>query len=121
MFKINWTEVRKLGESADKASKDLNTSRLKFQEIVNSLPECWEGIDSEAYIKRCNEFLDYLNNDVVYFDSLSHYFGMTSNRFNKVVSSHTKKLEKIKNELEEDKIDINQDVIDTVDEGDFYV
>ena len=65
MFKVNWTELKKLGDSAKKTSDDLNTSRLKVQEIVNSLPECWEGTDSEAFIKRYNDFLNYLNKDVL--------------------------------------------------------
>lgn len=101
-LKVNWTHLKKMSENTLKNSSDFEASRLKFQEIINTLGECWIGIDSESFVKDCNQFLDSLKEDTLYFQSLGEYFDKGSKVYSGVVNSHYEKVKKLNELLEEE-------------------
>ncbi len=102
-IKVNWSQLKKMSENTLKNSSDFEASRLKFQEIINSLGECWTGIDSDAFIKNCNQFLNSLKDNTMYFQALGEYFDKGSKVYSGVVNTHSEQVKKLNDLLEEDK------------------
>lgn len=102
-LKVNWNHLKKMSDNTLKNASDFEASRLKFQEIVNSLGECWTGIDSDSYVKNCNGFLNKLKDDSMYFEALGQYFDKGSKVYSGVVTKHSENVKKINDLLEEDK------------------
>ncbi len=102
-LKVNWKQLEKMSENTLKNASDFEASRLKFQEIVNSLGECWTGTDCDSFIKNCNQFLNKLKDDSMYFEELGKYFEKSSKVYGGVVNEHTEKVRKLNDLLEEEK------------------
>jgi len=101
-LKVNWNEVGSLSKNTLEQSVEFEEARQHFQEIVNSITECWEGSDSEEFIKNADSFLTSLKKDSLYFEALGNYFDKSSKTYNKVVEDHAQKVEVINKNLEEE-------------------
>ena len=102
-IKVNWTSLKKMGNTTLKTSQDFEESRQKFQDIINSLPECWEGIDCDCYMTNCNNFLNDLKKDTLFMGALGNYFNKGSQVYSDVVNTHSQKMQKFNQTLDEDK------------------
>lgn len=101
-FKVNWNSLKKTSENVLKNSADFEFSRQKFQDIINSLPLCWEGIDNDAYLKNCNAFLENLKNDTLYFNALGKFFEKGSQTYSEIVNTHAEKVKKINDSMDDE-------------------
>lgn len=100
--KVNWTSLKKMSDNTLKNASDFEQARLNFQQIINSLGECWIGTDSESFIKNCNQFLNDLKEDSKYFQSLGEFFDKGSKVYSGVVNTHSEKVKKINDVLDEE-------------------
>jgi uncharacterized protein YukE len=101
-IKVNWTSLKKMGDTTIKTSQDFEEARQNFQDIINSLPECWEGIDSSSFMVNCNNFLNDLKKDTLYFGALGEYFTKGSQVYSGVVNTHSEKMKKMNQTLDEE-------------------
>lgn len=99
VVKVNWVRLKAISNSTIKDADDFENARKKFQEIILSIPECWEGVDSNNFITNCNNFLEELKNDSVYLRMLGEYFDKSSQAYGNTVSKHSEKMKKINTEL----------------------
>ncbi len=101
--KVNWTSLRKMSDNTLKNAVDFEQARLNFQEIINSLGECWVGTDSDNFVKNCNQFLNSLKEDSKYFQSLGEYFDKGAKVYSGVVTTHSEKVKRLNDLLDEEK------------------
>ncbi len=106
-LEVNWNDVSNLAKDTLTSSEEFEQARKNFKEIINSLPECWEGEDANDYINNCNSFLDNLEKDTVYFNLLGNYFEHSASTYGKVVNENAERMNKINNDLEDDKDKFN--------------
>lgn len=107
IVKVNWVGLKKISDSTIKDATDFETARKKFQEIILSIPECWEGIDSNNFIANCNNFLEELKNDSIYLNMLGEYFDKSSKAYGNTVNKHSEKMKKMNTELLDEKSKYN--------------
>ena len=91
-LKVNWADVSTLGEDTLTSSENFEQARRNFKDIINSLPECWEGDDADEFIGNCNTFLDNLEKDTLYFQALGTYFSHSSETYGRVVNENAEKM-----------------------------
>ena len=97
VLKVNWNEVNKLGKRTFENTKKFEESRARFQEIINSIPNCWEGIDSNHFVNNANLFLESLKSETKYMESWIEFFEKTGHIYRETVND---KAEKIKRDRE---------------------
>lgn len=99
-LKVNFSELSQRGVEQKELAETFEKARENYQTIINSLNECWEGIDATAFMKSCNNYLEYLKNDTLYFDTLSEYFGACSMSYGKVVAENKEKASRLNSMIE---------------------
>lgn len=99
---VNWVKLKEMSEKTRRAASEFEESRVKYQEIIKSLDECWAGIDFQNFQNNCNEYLDDLKNDSIYLDNLGIYFEKCAGVYSGVVESHTEKINKINADIEDE-------------------
>ena len=96
---FDWDSVKNLGSNTKENFTRLEESRQNIINIVESLPECWEGLDANAYIQRVKNYMDVLKEDTEYFEYLGDYFDKVSTNIGGVVETYGKKFERIDEDL----------------------
>ena len=107
MVKVNWKEVSDLSRRTLNNSEQFEEARKRYQEIINTLPLCWRGTDSETFVTNANHFLNYLKNDSEYLKDMGNFFKAGSNMYNSVVNEHEEKTRRLNQRLEEEKNPVN--------------
>ncbi len=102
IVKVNFSQLAERGKNQKELAEKFEKARQDFQTIVNSLNECWEGIDATAFLNNCNNYLEYLKNDTLYFDTLGEYFTTCSLSYNKVVLENKEKINRLNNLIDQD-------------------
>lgn len=100
VIRVNWTQLSKMGVNTLKNSSDFEEARKMYQEIINSLPECWEGTDQESFMKNCNDFLDELKKDTAHLADFGAFFNKSSSKYTKVEDEHKQNINKINKKLQ---------------------
>jgi len=95
---VNWKEVNELGERTHKNSEEIAVILDKMIEIVDSLPECWQGADSENYITSTKNYFERLKEDKNYLERWSDTFKRSSKRYNGGVEDGLAKIRKVNEE-----------------------
>lgn len=107
IIKVNWTKLREMGKITDELALEIEDARTKYQNIINSLNECWEGIDATNFTTNCNNFLNEFKNDTLYFEMLGQYFGKGAKSYNSVEETHSQRVKKINSMLEQEQNELN--------------
>ncbi len=102
ILKVNFSQLAERGKNQKELAEKFEKARQDYQTIVNSLNECWEGIDATAFINSCNEYLKQLEKETIYFDTLSEYFLKGSGKYGKVVTDNKNKIDQLNSQLEND-------------------
>ena len=95
---VNWTEVKALGKRTEENVIKFEVARKKFQEIINSLPECWRGIDAENFKTSMNNYLNLLKEDTAYLIEWSMMFDKSSSKYKGHIEDGVKKMKSIEEE-----------------------
>lgn len=85
---VKCDEVNKLSQSTLENFKKFEQSRKNIENIVNSLPECWEGVDANAFESNIGNYLSLLKQDTDYFEYLGNYFKSASSTYDTTISSY---------------------------------
>ena len=88
---INWDNVRDLSRSTLENFNKFEESRQNIEKLVESIPECWEGVDANAFQSSLNNYTKALKNDTQYFEYLSTYFDNSSRRIGGTVGAYDEK------------------------------
>ena len=107
VLKVNWSKLKEMGTKTEELGKEIEEARTNFQNIINSLNECWEGTDATAFVTNCNNFLNELKQDTLYFEALGQYFTKGSDSYSKTVKETSEKIKRMNQMLEEEKDDLN--------------
>lgn len=94
-LKVNFSQLAERGKEQKELAEKFEKARQDFQTIVNSLNECWEGTDATAFINNCNNYLEYLKKDTLYFDILGEYFNKSSSSYGTVVAENREKVNRL--------------------------
>ena len=62
---------------------EINISREKMLEVVNSIYEDWSGIDSQTYINNFSNYLNGMEEDVNYLNEWADYLKKVSEMFDR--------------------------------------
>jgi len=101
-LKVDWAEVSNLGKNTLINSTEFENARQKFLDLVNSLSECWQGIDADEFTANASSFLTSLKKDTLYFEALSKYYDHSSKAYNKVVDEAAEKVNHMNLQLEDE-------------------
>jgi uncharacterized protein YukE len=88
---INWDNVRDLSRNTLENFTKFEESRQNIEKLVASIPECWEGVDSNAFQSNLGNYAKGLKNDTQYFEYLSNYFDNASKRIGGTVGIYDEK------------------------------
>lgn len=100
-IKMNCDDVQNLSnKTLDNYSK-FEESRNKIIELINSLPDCWEGVDANAFEKNFGNYVSLLKNDTDYFEYLAGYFKSASKTIDSTIDDHHEKFKRMDNEAKE--------------------
>ena len=47
--KVNWREVSELSKRTLNNYEEFERARENYQSIINTIPQCWKGTDSETH------------------------------------------------------------------------
>lgn len=101
-LKVNWSNVSDLSKNTLANSEEFEKARKNFLDILNSLPECWEGDDATTFIENSVSYVTSLEKDTVYFELLGKYFETSSEKYGTVVNENAERVEKINHSLDDD-------------------
>ena len=88
---INWDNVKDLSTSTLENFQKFEESRQRIKKIVESIPECWEGLDANAFEYNLGNFAEILKEDTQYFEYLSKYFDKSSKVIGGIVETYDEK------------------------------
>ncbi len=100
---IEWDNVRNLSDRTKENFNRFEKSRERIEKIVETLPECWEGLDANAYESNINNYLGILKEDTSYFEYLSDYFNKMSTNIGGVVETYGEKFSRMNNDVSREK------------------
>lgn len=95
---VNWKEVSELGERTHKNSEEISVVLEKIIEIIESIPEGWQGADSENYITSTKNYFERLKEDRNYLEKWSNTFKRSSKRYNGGVEDGLTRIRKVNEE-----------------------
>ena len=96
---FDWDSVKNLGNSTKENFNKFEEARAKIIEIADSIPECWEGLDANAFVSSVKNYMEVLKSDTEYFDYLGDYFDKVSNNIGGVVETYGEKFTRIDEDL----------------------
>lgn len=100
--KVNWREVSELSKRTLNNYEEFERARENYQSIINTIPQCWKGTDSETFVTNANQFLDYLKNETSYLSDMGNFFKAGSNMYNSTVSEHEEKIRRLNQRLDDE-------------------
>jgi len=84
---VNWKQLNDLGINTAKNAEEFENIRSSIQSIMTSIENCWQGADSQEFIKQTTNYLETLKEDTAYLYEVSEYFNRSSKRYNNGVDS----------------------------------
>ena len=96
---FDWDNVKNLSKNTKDNYSKFEESRKKIIEIIDSLPECWEGLDASSFITSVKNYMEVLKSDTEYFDYLGDYFDKVSSNIGGVVETYGEKFTRIDDDL----------------------
>ena len=100
---INWDNVKDLSHSTLDNYQRFEESRQRIEKIAESLSECWEGVDCNAFVNNLDTFAKNLKNDTDYFEYLSNYFDKSSSIIGGIVETYDEKFSRFERETSENR------------------
>ncbi len=98
--KVNWKELDNLGKSFGDNTDEFIKIKGEIKDIINSLNDCWRGIDSYNYRRSFTNYLNYLDRDIAYLDNWSSHFKKSSLRYSSSVESGLSKVKNLNKQYE---------------------
>ena len=95
---INWNDVRNLSKNILENYDRFEKSRKNIEGIVESMPDCWEGVDANAFESNLGNYLKLLEKDTKYFEYLGNYFEASSTIIGGTVETYTDKFARMDEE-----------------------
>lgn len=94
ILKISFSGLNNLGNKTLEAHDMFEEGRSKYLEIIKSLNECWQGYDSEEFVRNASNYLNSLKNDSVYIENMGNFMCNSSKKYNRVVSDNTERMKR---------------------------
>lgn len=101
-IKVNWTQVRNLGDRTAKNAEEFEQIRQRMVNSISNIQNCWQGIDANNFITNATNFLDSLKVDGEYLSELSSFFGSASRMYNGGVEDGVTRIRNLRREIEEE-------------------
>ena len=89
---VDWEKLNESSNIVVDVVDEFDSIRKNMLDIVNSISEDWQGIDSNNYVANFSSYLSLLEKDIEYLDEWSKYFKKVSISFGNVVNDNLNKL-----------------------------
>lgn len=84
---VNWKQLNNLSVDTTKNAEEFENIRSSIEDIMKSIESCWQGADSQEFIKQTTNYLESLKEDTAYLYSTADYFNRSAKRYNYGVDS----------------------------------
>lgn len=96
---VNWTELRNLGDRTKDNAEEFEQIRTKMLEIILSIQDCWQGVDSSNFIASAGNYVEKLKTETLSLLEWSEFFYKSAIGYNGAVEDGLNKVRSLREEI----------------------
>ena len=100
IIEVDWAELKGIANKFLENSTELDKTANEFSEILEVIRTQWQGVDSDNFIKNCQDMITTINEESSYLKIWNDFLSKSSGKYDDNVETIIMKLQNMNSDLE---------------------